>query len=268
MVCSSPICRAHGTYGVLDPPGQLLEQPGELVDQTQVLAAQERMMIAEAPFERVEQLGYPGTQAPLGPACKHDRITFPRDQRFQDRPAGRAEQVGQNAGDLDLGVLQRLLQALGLPGPLAQQRGAVPGQIAQLPDRLRRHERCFHQTAFGQLAQPDRIQNIRLTPGQALDMRGIDQDRLHSLFQYVEHPAPILARRLQHDRGDVLPGQPVTQLQQVPRRGTVSTHLLPTLTAFTVRWESDADDQLLLPDVDRRDPPVQHVHTDPSSPGP
>jgi hypothetical protein len=139
----------------------------------------------------------------------------------------------------------------------------MPGQIAQPPDRLRRHERRLDQAALGQLAQPDRVQHIRLAPRQSLDMRGIDQDRLDGLFQQVERAAPVLARRLHDDGGDLLTGQIVAQLQQVPRRGAEGAHLLEALDGLTDRWEPDADDQLFLPDVNRRDPPVQRVHPNP-----
>jgi hypothetical protein len=43
------------------------------------------------------------------------------------------------------GVLQHLVQPLGLAGPLAGQRLAVAGQIPQLADGRRRHEAAPQQ---------------------------------------------------------------------------------------------------------------------------
>ena len=65
-------------------------------------------------------------------------------------------------GQLDPGVFQELLQPLHLPGPFAGQPGAGPGQVPQLPDRLRRHERAAHQPVRPELGQPLGVGDVGL----------------------------------------------------------------------------------------------------------
>jgi hypothetical protein len=48
-------------------------------------------------------------------------VALARDQRLQDRPPAQAHDVGQHRAELEVGVLQRLLQALDVAGLLADQ---------------------------------------------------------------------------------------------------------------------------------------------------
>lgn len=111
-------------------------------------------------------------------------------------------------------VLQFLLQPLGLAAEFRGEGGAVAGQVAQVPDRLRGHERCLQQAALAQLAQPGRVGDIGFAPGQALGVCGVDQDHVQAVFEEVERPAPVVAGCFHDHQGDLFGDQPVTQLQE------------------------------------------------------
>jgi hypothetical protein len=58
------------------------------------------------------------------------------------------------------GILQHLVQPLGLAGALIDQCLAVAGQLPQLPDRAGRHEARADQTMPDQLGDPGRVGHI------------------------------------------------------------------------------------------------------------
>lgn len=72
--------------------------------------------------------------APLASAAQHFGVARAGHECVKHQPAGHAEHVGGDAGELDPGVLERLLPPIGIAGALADQRLAIPGQIAQLAE--------------------------------------------------------------------------------------------------------------------------------------
>jgi hypothetical protein len=66
---------------------------------------------------------------------QHLRVAFPGDQGGQHGPAGDAEDVGGDRVQLDAGVLQGLVDPLGLGGVGLDQLLAVAAKVAQLTDR-------------------------------------------------------------------------------------------------------------------------------------
>ena len=74
-------------------------------------------------------------------------------------------------GQLDPGVLQRLLDALHLPSAFLDLRFAVADQVTQLPQRARRHEARADEAALDQLTAPLGVLNIALAPGDDANRR-------------------------------------------------------------------------------------------------
>jgi len=73
------------------------------------------------------------------------RIALPRDDRLEHGPARGPEDVARHRAELDVGVLEDLVDAVGHRRVLIDERGPVPGQIAQLADRRgREHPRGLH----------------------------------------------------------------------------------------------------------------------------
>jgi hypothetical protein len=73
------------------------------------------------------------------------------DQRFEHLPGGHAQDVRDHRVQLDPGVLEQLLDPLGLSGALLDQLLAVPGQVAQFGLHRRGHEAGPQQLALTQL---------------------------------------------------------------------------------------------------------------------
>ena len=109
-------------------------------------------------------------------------------------------------GELDVGVLQHLLDAVGHARPLPDERLAVAGQVAQLADRLGRHEAGPQQAVLEQLAIHWRVLDVGLAAGHVLDVLGVDQQQLEAALQQVEDRLPVDAGRLHRDVGDAGPG--------------------------------------------------------------
>ena len=93
-------------------------------------------------------------------------------------------------------------------------RLAIAGQLAQLADRLGRHEVRLQQPGLSELAQPRRIRQIGLAPRDLLDVASVDQHQLEVVLEHVPDRLPIHAGRLHHHLRDPVRGQPVTQRQQ------------------------------------------------------
>jgi len=245
----------------LDPGRELLNRRGELVDAVQVQLAQERVVLAEVPPQRLDQLGDLGAHPGVRQLGQHPGIPFPGDQRRQHRPPGLAQDVRRDAGQFDPGVFQFLLQPVGLPGAFSGQGGAVTGQIPQVPDRFGGHERGPQQPTLAHLTQPRRVGHIGLTAGQSLGVRGVDQHDVQFVFQQVERPTPVVPGRLHHHQRDLFGHQPVPQLQQGVGGGGEGADLLATRPPPPRVRCPHASFEFLLPDVQRRTPLVQDVHT-------
>ena len=172
------------------------------------------------------------------------------DQRVEHRPAGDAEDVGRDAVELDPGVLERLVQPVGLALALLDLRLAIPGQVAQRADRLRRHEARPQQPGLGELAQPRRIRDVGLAAGDLLDVPGVDEQALELVLEDRPHRLPVHAGRLHRDLRDTVRGQPVTQRQQPRDRRRELRHML--LAPAPLRRHTHARGHLRLVNIQRR----------------
>ena len=103
------------------------------------------------------------------------RVAFPGDQRLDHRPAGDAEGVGGDRGQLDAGVFQDLLQPPQFPGALLDQAGAVSGQITQSAHPRRRHETRPDQPMLDQPGDPCRVGDVGLATRDVAHVPGVEQ---------------------------------------------------------------------------------------------
>ena len=132
------------------------------------------------------------------------RVVLAGDQRLDHGPARDAQHVGGDAGQLDVGVLQHLLDAVGHRGPVADQLGPLPRQVAQLADRRRRDEAGREQAVLEQLGDPLGVLDVGLAAGDLLDVLGVDQHHLEAALQQVEDRLPVDAGRFHGDVADAL----------------------------------------------------------------
>ena len=228
----------------------------EGVDPGQHPGQQERVVVIEPADERLlaarDLDPHPGT----GQVGQHHRVALAGDQCGHHRPAGDPEDVAGHHRHLDPGVLQQLLHPVLLPGPLGDQVDPVAGQVPQPSDRRGRHETRPEHAAFGDLAQPHRVDPVGLRPArQVLHVLGVDQPDLEpGRLQQVERRTPVIGRRLHHHPGHPEPSQPVGQRLQRPGHRRVRAHLLRPTARTGGTGDPHAAHHLGLADIQRGDP--------------
>ena len=124
------------------------------VDVREDRADPQRVQMIEAALERLFERGQLRAQATLREFREHLGIGGAVHERVEHRPPGLPEDVGRDTVELDAGVLQRLVQPVGLPLAISDLGLAIPGQRAQPPLGLGSHEAAAQQAGLHQLAQP------------------------------------------------------------------------------------------------------------------
>ena len=108
------------------------------------------------------------------------------------------------------------LEALALA--VVDLRLAIPGQVAQRADRLRRHEARLQQPGLQQLAKPLRVLDIGLATRALLHVPGVDEHQLEAVLEDRPDRPPVHAGGLHRDLRDAERLQPVAQRQQAVNR--------------------------------------------------
>jgi hypothetical protein len=119
-----------------------------------------------------------------------------------------------------------------LPLPLLGQRLAVAGQVAELADRLGRHEAGSQQPVLEQLAQPLRIGHIGLAPRHVLDLAGVAEQKLEVVLEQVPDRLPVdagsLHRHVRHAK--------TLQLQRLSVLRATATTSSPSVSGRCSAW--------------------------------
>lgn len=125
-------------------------------------------------------------------------------------------------GQLDVGVLQHLLDAVGHRRLLAGQLGALAGQVAQLALAGRRDEAGGQQPVLEQLGDPGAVGHVGLAPRHLLDVLGVDEQDLDPALQDVIdlQVSRFVFRGLLHPRKE-----PKSRLSSRKDRGVQRSHL-------------------------------------------
>ena len=183
--------RAHGLVNAGIQRGDMGVQR---VNERQVLLEEEGVVRREPAGERLAQSRPLLAEQPLRVVGQLVGIIDARAQSRQDRAAGFAHEIRDDAPELDLRQLQSLLDPLNMVAALPDQRLAQAGQIAQVPDRAGGHEARPQQATFEQLRQPLAVPDIGLAARDHLDVAGIDQHHAHPRLQPRVHGAPVTRR--------------------------------------------------------------------------
>jgi hypothetical protein len=112
------------------------------------------------------------------------------------------------------GVLQDLVQPLDLPAALLDLGLAVAGQLAQLPDRLGRHEAGADQAVLDQLGDPGGVGHIGLATRHVVHVRRVQQPTLDLVLQQLPDRLPVAPGRLHPHPGHPEAAQPLGQQHQ------------------------------------------------------
>ena len=203
------------------------------IDMAQMQAQQEAVMPGHPPPQGFAQHLRWCLDAPVRQRRQHRRIALALHQRLDHPPPAHAHDVADHRVELDVGVLQGLLQAQRMAGPLAHQLLARSQQAAQFLRRLVRHEARPDQAMGFQIAQPVAVADVALAPRHVLHVRCIRQHQLAlAVVQDVPHRLPVNPGRLHHHVIDAVAVQPIRQRQQLTRRRLEAPHLLLDTTAL------------------------------------
>jgi len=158
------------------------------------------MVVIETAVERLQQRRPLGVELPAGQVGKDLWVPFAGDEGFDHRSGRHPQQVRRHRRQLDQGVLEQLLEALLVSGPLLDELGPQPGVVPQHPDLPGRNEARAEHAPLAEFGQPHRVELVGLGAASHLfDVTGVDQPHRQARgLQQVEERPPIVRRRLQH----------------------------------------------------------------------
>jgi hypothetical protein len=136
------------------------------------------MMLRDLAFQRQLQLRDFVAQRSLGQLCQNSRIGFAFVDRFQHGASRSSHNVGSHHTQLQIGIFQRLLNAIDNAGALLRQDGPHPGEIVQFAKPTLRNETAAQQSMLQQLGDSLAVLEIRLLAGNRFQMLRIDQQQL------------------------------------------------------------------------------------------
>jgi hypothetical protein len=231
----------------------------QLLDHGEMQLQEPPLMGRDATRQGVDQRRAFVLQRPARQVGQSHGVRFAGDERAEDRPPAHAEEVTDQAGDLQIRDIQGLLKALGVLGDLADQLFARAGQVPHVLNRRRGHEAPAQEPVREQVGDPRRIVDITLAAGDALDVPSVRQHEREGVFEHVPHAFPVRPRRLHRHVRHTLRGQPIRQRQQVARRHAEGATLLTDLRAV----ETNTRDQRIFPQVESRAPRIHDLHDQP-----
>lgn len=100
-------------------------------------------------------------------------VALAGDDGAQDILAGLAYYVGNDVGELDVHLGERLLHVLHMPALATQQHAALTPQRTQSAHSIWRRERAAKQAEGHELLQPLAIEHVGFATGDILDVAGL-----------------------------------------------------------------------------------------------
>ena len=125
---------------LLDHAGELLDLLVEEIDVAQDRPDPEPVVLVDMPLQGLAQRGDLLAHLSARELGEHVRVGLAGDQRIEHVAPGLAQDVSGDGVELDAGVFERLVQPVDLTDPFLDLRLAIAGEVAQLADRLGRHE--------------------------------------------------------------------------------------------------------------------------------
>ena len=192
--------RAKGLDMGVDLPIDCTDGGVEGVDVLEVQLQQEAVVIGHPAAQRFAQRRGWGLDPAMSERGQGIGIALARDQSLDHRAARQPDNVRDHRVELDVGILQRLLQALDMAASLTNELLAGAQQAAQFLRLGVRHEAAADQAMGYQIGQPGGVVDIGLAPRHVLDVPGIGQHQGEiAVAQNVPNRLPVDAGRLHRD---------------------------------------------------------------------
>src|SRR4029434_7045462 len=132
----------------------------------------------------------------------------------EDGPAADTDDVAHDLRELQVGILERLLNAQHMARDFMHELSPGAREIAELLNRRRWYKAATDQTVRQQVSDPGRVVHVALTPRYVADVHRIRQYQGDVLFEHMPDGLPIHARRLHRDVRTAVPREPLHQLEQ------------------------------------------------------
>lgn len=140
---------------------------------------------------------------------------------------------------------RHLVEPVGLARPVLDEGLAVAGEVAELPDRGRRHEAPPQEPALQQLRDPGAVGHIGLPPGHVGHVGGVDQEEREGILEHVVDRFPVDPRALHRHVGHPGGGEPIPQRQQLRGGGPERLDDLRTLPGGSGDAHAGGDGRLV-----------------------
>jgi hypothetical protein len=177
----------------------------------EVQTEQEAMMVGHPPPQCLDELLAGSLEAADAQVHELFGIGLAGNQRLEDLASTGAHDVADRARELDVGVLENLLNAVGVLHDLASELLTCSREVADLLDRCWRHKAAADQPVGEQVSKPHRIVHVRLAPGNVLDVLRVRKHELERILEHVPDRLPVNAARLHHDMRALVPRHPLGQ---------------------------------------------------------
>ena len=126
------------------------------------------------------------------------------DQMLDHLLSRLAMNVGDHRGQFNVGVLEKLLEAVELGGLLLNQFLPVTGQIPKFTDGFGGDKTASDEAMAQQLGNPFTVLYVGFPARDILDISSIGQNHFHALFQNVEDRLPVDSGTFQSNMGALL----------------------------------------------------------------
>ena len=186
-------------------------------------------------------------------------VRLPCYQGSENRSRTHSRDIRDNSGQLAVRILPTVLNAVDEACAFLYQARAGARQLAQLSLRTRWDETGQKLAMLEQISDPFRIFHIGFSPGDSLDVLGIDQPDFQIGFQQITTGFPLIGRTFHRHMRAASRFEPVQQPQQVDSHRTKRPDLF--LDGTLRRQDAEAGHNKLFMDIDATTALIDNVHT-------
>jgi hypothetical protein len=159
-------------------------------------------------------------------------IGFAVDEKLHEASPCGTEKIRYDGIDFDVGTLKGFMDA----SPEITDRSHITltgcPKLTPLAGVPWQDEASFEQAVSKEPRQPLGVCDVRLAPGNILDMTGVDQDDLEMLFKHVVDWTPVNARTLDCGNGAVTGNKPVPESVEVVGVGPKFSDFTECMSVF------------------------------------
>ena len=200
------------TVDLLFDPRNTLCQRIPLV---QKLPEQESVMVADVTLKSQAQFWNFFFESFLGKRGQVFGVVLPGNDGFDHPSARNAQGVGGNRTEFDVGLFEKLLNAIRHRTLRLLQLCPKARQIAQILNVGGRHKAAPNQAMLQEISDPLTIFGIGLTTRNHFDVMWIHQQQLEMALQHSPDGSPVHPGRFHGNVAYLMLSKPISQPQQI-----------------------------------------------------